>query len=379
MTETKTRFREIDVLKGVAIAMVLLGHSIIEFPIDLSRISWCNYLHHLVSAAHMPLFFAISGYCFSFHNWRDYLGKKCRRILIPYLVFSSLSTVSKVLLPSMVNGAAHLEKLGYSILTGGGHWFLYTIFLIFLFFPFIRKCFEEDRRGLICLGLIAALQLFSFWPKLFNLDRLVKFSFFFALGYFIKSLGKRKPTAGKRLLDWAKHPLTVLLCLAAWALLSYVLVWLKEHSAVFAAKEAAELAMADCGTKPESAQGIRLFWAVWDRIIAERHKPLFSVAALTALAASLPGIAAVVGLTLRFCSLRASRLVETAGKDSLQLYLFNGYLLTVTRWLVVTKLHIHTPLVVIGANFFVMYFVSLAIIELIVRRVKLFRTLTGMV
>ena len=379
MTETKTRLREIDVLKGVAIAMVLLGHSIIEFPIDLSRVPWCNYLHHLVSAVHMPLFFAISGYCFSFHNWRDYLGKKCRRILIPYLVFSSLNTVSKVLLPSMVNGAAHLEKLGYSILTGGGHWFLYTIFLIFLFFPFIRKCFEEDRRGLICLGLIAALQLFSFWPKLFNLDRLVKFSFFFALGYFFKSLGKRKPTAGKCLLDWAEHPLTALLCLAAWALLTGLRIWLEQHSAVFAAKEAVELAVAACGTKPESAQGVRLFWAVWDRIIAEGHKPLLSAEALAVFAAAMAGIPAVVGMTMQFCKLRAFRLMETAGQDSLQLYLFNGYLLTVTRWLVVTKLHIYTPAVVICANFFMMFFVSLAIIELIVRRVKLFRTLTGMV
>ena len=370
MTETKKIYREIDILKGVAIAMVLLGHSIIEFPIDLSQVSWCFFLHVFVSSAHMPLFFAISGYCFSFHGWGDYLRKKCRRILIPYLVFSVLGVLMKTLFPSVVNGSVSLSRLAFSILTGGQHWFLYALFVIFLFFPLVSRFFEKGGPAAwIVLALACLLQLFPFWPTLFDIDRIVKFFPFFALGYTVRCQIRCEPDTGKRLLRLVKHPLTLALCLIAWALLTALRVPLENQA------DAAEEAMKTVGSVLGQSSGAMRFFG----IIPAEYGPLFFRLSLVTLAAALAGVPALIGLTLRFCSLRASRLVEIAGKDSLQLYLFNGYLLTITRWLVVTKLHITTPAFVITANFLVIFFFSLAVIELIVRRVKLFRTLTGMV
>jgi fucose 4-O-acetylase-like acetyltransferase len=375
MTQEKKRFREIDALKGVGIAMVLLGHSIIEFPIDLSLIPWCRFLHIFVSSAHMPLFFGVSGYCFGFHGWGEYLSKKARRILVPYLVFSLTGVLAKLLLPSLVNGSVQLSRTAWSVLTGGQHWFLYTLFAIFLFFPLVRSCFESAGRGLGLIAAIGLLQLFAFWPELCNVDNIVKYSFFFALGYYFKCLARRAPARGEKLLRLVKHPLCLLLCLAAWLLLTRLRLRLDVSPVAQQAADAA--GKLRLGSDGLSFAGLGEVCCLLARIV--RPEGLFSVRALAALAAALAGVPAVMGLTLWFCRLRASRVFEIAGQDSLQLYLFNGYLLTVTRWLVVTKLHIHAPLVVIGANFFVMFFVSLALIELIVKRVKLFRTLTGMV
>lgn len=56
---------EINWMRGFAAFLVVLGHSIIVFPVNLHEIPWCKYLYDTIYSFHMPLFFAISGYCFS--------------------------------------------------------------------------------------------------------------------------------------------------------------------------------------------------------------------------------------------------------------------------------------------------------------------------
>ena len=63
--DTKHRIDEIDYLRGLAAFLVVLGHSIIVFPINLHDIYWRKYVYDLISTFHMPLFFVISGFCYS--------------------------------------------------------------------------------------------------------------------------------------------------------------------------------------------------------------------------------------------------------------------------------------------------------------------------
>ena len=64
----KKYYEEVDILKGIAIILVIIGHAIILYPINLHKIDWCNYFFEFVSIAHMPLFFLVSGFCFSYKN-----------------------------------------------------------------------------------------------------------------------------------------------------------------------------------------------------------------------------------------------------------------------------------------------------------------------
>ena len=41
----RKRLPEVDILRGMAILMVLLYHSIIVFPVNLHEIQWCSALH----------------------------------------------------------------------------------------------------------------------------------------------------------------------------------------------------------------------------------------------------------------------------------------------------------------------------------------------
>ena len=54
--EAKVSYPQIDALKGMAIFLVILGHAIIYYPVDLHENPACAALFNWLSAVHMPLF-----------------------------------------------------------------------------------------------------------------------------------------------------------------------------------------------------------------------------------------------------------------------------------------------------------------------------------
>lgn len=67
------------------------------------------------------------------------------------------------------------------------------------------------------------------------------------------------------------------------------------------------------------------------------------------------------------------------GKYSLQIYLLNGFLLTITRTLMVMVLHIEIPIVIILVNWFVNLVISYYLIKWIFSRFKITRFAFGMI
>lgn len=73
--DARTRLAWIDALKGIGIVCVVLGHVVL--PIS-------RYIYWF----HMPLFFFVSGYLYRpGAGWRDFIDKRVRRLIIPYLCF----------------------------------------------------------------------------------------------------------------------------------------------------------------------------------------------------------------------------------------------------------------------------------------------------
>ena len=77
MEKTKQRISWIDVTKGIAIYLVILGHSLIGLKVN-------DYIF----AFHMPLFFIASGLLFREKSIKKTIAGNFKKPLVPYYITS---------------------------------------------------------------------------------------------------------------------------------------------------------------------------------------------------------------------------------------------------------------------------------------------------
>lgn len=316
------RYDQIDALKGIAIFLVVLGHSIIVYPINLHENVICDFIFRWLSSVHMPLFFLISGFCFSFrNNYKEYIWKKVKRLVVPYIVFSAIDILSRFLLPGLVNGKSSIEESLYKVLAyGGEYWFLYTLFLIFLIYPLIYR-FAKGHIYKYVLVIAGLLGLYFFLPaiSLLTLKSVIYYLIYFTFGVMLKEF------VGNEIFKKNDNKVkTALLTIVVFA------VWL--------------------GLIRIDASEVRILAAVAGIVtfyLCIQYEP-------------------VVHLFKRF------------GKYSLQLYLFNGYLLVISRTIAVSVLEITNPVFIIAFNMLIDFVLSYLVIKYICDRIKIVKVLIGM-
>lgn len=197
-TREKIYYPEFDALKGFAMFLVILGHAIIFFPLNLHENVACDYIYRFIYTFHMPLFFCISGFLFSYKgNYRAYLWKKVRRIGIPYLVFNVMDMIPRSMFGFLFNRHRSIMESVLSILFRGGEfWFLYVLFILYAIFPLLAGM--EKRYGMWKIVIESALLLWAVLPM--ELGGVVRniglYGFFFNTGFIFRDL---YPTMRKRL------------------------------------------------------------------------------------------------------------------------------------------------------------------------------------
>ena len=75
---TKQRLEYIDIIKGIGIFLVVLGH-----------VTTNQNVYHFNYAFHMPLFFIISG--MFLHDKPQFIRKQAKSLLLPYFSFGLLT------------------------------------------------------------------------------------------------------------------------------------------------------------------------------------------------------------------------------------------------------------------------------------------------
>lgn len=143
--ENSARIIYVDVLRGCAILLVVMGH-LLE-----SNYHQDSILYDFIYSFHMPLFFCISGYvtmiscrlnCQSrVKHYLTYLFKKFKSIIVPYL-FWSLFVCPIFFVRSMgnINLVAIFKD---TFIENGSYWFLPCLFNLLVIFTIWR--FIEDR------------------------------------------------------------------------------------------------------------------------------------------------------------------------------------------------------------------------------------------
>lgn len=171
----------IDVMRGIAILLVVLGHSIG---------SLANPLNRFILSFHMPLFFFISGLVAKTRNqkgemlpFKTYLGKKLYGILIPQVTLFLLNTVFDVIIEH--------EKISTElVLFNLFNWFLIVLFYVVITFYLIDRI-GLLRKKIVCSFLVFALVILAQIAPIktvVHIETLPMAFLFYLGGYYLKPI-----------------------------------------------------------------------------------------------------------------------------------------------------------------------------------------------
>lgn len=156
------RDQRIDIMKGFAILLVLLGHRFMTNTIE--------GVHHpasvIIYSFHMAFFFFISGYVnektkqLKRKGFKKFISDKIRTLILPFAVWTFICYIS--------NGGesviGYLSALNFYPNTG--YWFLPILFLFFCFILIINKSLKLGGGIIILLLITIAVlikQVFPIW------------------------------------------------------------------------------------------------------------------------------------------------------------------------------------------------------------------------
>lgn len=322
MSTKKKYYIELDTLKGLSIFCVLLCHAIILYPVNLQEDVVWREVFKIFGSVPMPLFFLVSGYCFSYKgSYKAFIVPKIYRILMPYVIFGLLDMIPRQLLSSLVNRPSSVwESLKSMLLDGGQYWFLYTLFLMFLIYP-LFYVWQKDSvtRKVILAVVFLALSLIKTDILMFRFDSILFYMVFFHVGSLLKGFKIEVFQIDK--LNSKVRLMAIVVLAVAWSLLSI-------------------------------------------------YAPYTTVTRM---------IFAILGV-LTFYLLTKYKITNTIfarlGKYSLQLYLLNGFLLVVSRTLICRITQV--PVLIVLFNLFVTMVCSYFFIKYVCERIKFVKKMMGM-
>jgi fucose 4-O-acetylase-like acetyltransferase len=181
---SKMRSIHVDMLKGLAIALVVLGHGVQTNIGNFDQ----NLLFRIIYSFHMPLFMFLSGYITWLKRAQirtvEYLSSRFLRLVVPFMAWYMLGYLLSGIY-ARLDFLAYLRELINS--PELGLWFLWTLFLcsclLYLALLVMRKFNADKFSDYLLVGCAIfikyiPLNIFGFY--------LVKWYFmFFVIGYLV--------------------------------------------------------------------------------------------------------------------------------------------------------------------------------------------------
>lgn len=131
------RLDEIDILKSIGIILMIMGH-----------IGFGSVFDYYIHSFHMPMFYFISGFLYkrSKLSFKDFVKKKVKSLIIPYIVFAIFHLLIWYLLCIILNNPIDIEYTinifsfnTDSLPISGALWFLTSLFFVDIFYYLIDR------------------------------------------------------------------------------------------------------------------------------------------------------------------------------------------------------------------------------------------------
>lgn len=139
----KERAYEIDVMKGIGILLVILGHCTPDFPVNITEDACSMELRKFIYTFHMPMFFFCSGFVLGLVPSKpigDTIKNRFTRLMIPYITFSLVNLALRVIFSSITRSQVDfVETLKGVLLYGEYYWFVYALFFLMILMALARR------------------------------------------------------------------------------------------------------------------------------------------------------------------------------------------------------------------------------------------------
>lgn len=172
-----------DIAKAICIILVVIGHYVPDYSPQ-----WYVGVHDVIYTFHMPLFMFASGFIYMATKkditYRDFLLKKVKRLMVPYLSVSAIVITIKLL----TEGHAYVEnpvtwmsyvKMLYLPEAGYFLWFIWALWWMFVLSPLFKT--KQMRLGLFVLAIVLHY-IPNILPEIFCLSQFQGMLVYFMLG-----------------------------------------------------------------------------------------------------------------------------------------------------------------------------------------------------
>lgn len=207
----RERAYEIDVMKGIGILLVILGHCMPDFPVNILEDPLSSEVRRFIYTFHMPMFFFCSGFVCGITPPRP-LGKELSgrfwRLVVPYLVFSLANLGLRLIFSSVTRSDVNIiETIKSWFLNGGYYWFVYVLFIL-MFIVTLLKPRKWGKWALIALSLVG-IYIYYLRIQIFCLEEIGWYTLFVVLGFCLAKYRSKLLSIMKNY--WIPIGLTILL------------------------------------------------------------------------------------------------------------------------------------------------------------------------
>ena len=177
------RFISFDIAKAICIILVVIGHYVPDYSPQ-----WYVGVHDVIYTFHMPLFMFASGFIYMATKknilYKDFLLKKVKRLMVPYLSVSAIVITIKLL----TEGHAYVEnpvtwmsyvKMLYLPEAGYFLWFIWALWWMFVISPMFKT--KQIRLGLFVLAIVLHY-IPNILPEIFCLSQFQGMLVYFMFG-----------------------------------------------------------------------------------------------------------------------------------------------------------------------------------------------------